>query len=265
MRAAPGGVEGRAARRPHGRDGAVEAAVGGPQRVHQAPQGVLRRTSRRSARAIRARKEDLAQQAEALSGSTDWGADGGRLPRADAVLEGRRAGPTGPPRTSCGSGSRRAQDTFFQARVGVLAAEGRRAAASNAMAKEQLLAEAEKLLPVTDLRAARRAARHPGALGARRARCRATRRSGSRAGCGGSRRRSARPRTSSGGGPTRRRCPGPAARSTRSAATISQLEGQLAKAQASGRRRGPQQAQEALAARQSWLAEAERTLADLTG
>ncbi len=39
---APGGVEGGPARRPAGRDRAVEAAVGRAQRVHQAPQGLLR-------------------------------------------------------------------------------------------------------------------------------------------------------------------------------------------------------------------------------
>ena len=48
-------------------------------------------------------------------------------------------------------------------------------------------------------------------------------------------------------------------------ATISQLEGQLAKAEAAGDARGQQEAQEALAARQSWLAEAERTLAEFSG
>jgi hypothetical protein len=47
-------------------------------------------------------------------------------------------------------------------------------------------------------------------------------------------------------------------------AAISQLEDQLAKAQARGDARAQQRAEEALAARQSWLAEAERTLAEFT-
>ena len=48
-------------------------------------------------------------------------------------------------------------------------------------------------------------------------------------------------------------------------ATISQLEGQLAKAEAAGDSKARQRAEEALAARQSWLAEAERTLAEFSG
>ena len=46
---------------------------------------------------------------------------------------------------------------------------------------------------------------------------------------------------------------------------ISQLEGQLSRAQASGDAKAQEQAEEALAARRSWLAEAERTLAELSG
>ena len=45
---AAGGVEGRAAGRPGGGDRAVEAAVGRAQRVHQAPQGLLRQPGGRA-------------------------------------------------------------------------------------------------------------------------------------------------------------------------------------------------------------------------
>jgi DNA mismatch repair ATPase MutS len=45
---------------------------------------------------------------------------------------------------------------------------------------------------------------------------------------------------------------------------VKQLEGQLDKARAAGDEKGQRQAQEALAARRSWLAEAERTLAELS-
>jgi hypothetical protein len=45
---------------------------------------------------------------------------------------------------------------------------------------------------------------------------------------------------------------------------ISALESQLAKAQARGDAAGIKKAEEALAARRSWLAEAERTLAEFT-
>ena len=54
------GVEDRAARRPGGRDGPVEAAVRRPQRVHQAPQGILRRAGGR-ARGRRVRKREAGQ------------------------------------------------------------------------------------------------------------------------------------------------------------------------------------------------------------
>ena len=46
---------------------------------------------------------------------------------------------------------------------------------------------------------------------------------------------------------------------------ISGLESQLAKAQARGDAAGVKNAEEALAARRSWLAEAERTLAEFSG
>ena len=103
---------------------------------------------------IRARKEDLAQQAEALSASTDWGGDGDRLPGADAVLEDTRAGPTGPPRTSCGTGSRRPRTRSSRPAPRCWRPRTR-SCTQHAVVKEQLLAEAEKLLPVSDLRAAR--------------------------------------------------------------------------------------------------------------
>ena len=46
---------------------------------------------------------------------------------------------------------------------------------------------------------------------------------------------------------------------------ITQLERQLAKAEANGDTSAQEQAREALQARQSWLAEAERTLAEFSG
>ena len=61
-----------------------------------------------------------------------------------------------------------AQDAFFKARSEILDAKDRELR-EHVVVKEQLLAEAEKLLPGTDARAARAAAaRHPGALGAGR-------------------------------------------------------------------------------------------------
>ncbi|HET6190061.1 MAG TPA: DUF349 domain-containing protein, partial [Trebonia sp.] len=48
-------------------------------------------------------------------------------------------------------------------------------------------------------------------------------------------------------------------------AAIATLESQLTKAQARGDASGVSKAEEALAARRSWLAEAERTLAEFSG
>ena len=107
--------------------------------------------------AARTRKEQLVTEAEALSGSTDWGPtasayrdlmrqwkEAGRADRAaEEELWGR---------------FKAAQDTFFGARDEAMAAQDSEFAA-NAEAKEKLLAEAEQLVPVTDVEGAKRAIR----------------------------------------------------------------------------------------------------------
>ncbi|MDF9715357.1 DUF349 domain-containing protein [Nocardioides sp. ChNu-99] len=109
---------------------------------------------RDSARAV---KERLATEAEALSTSTDWGPTAGRY--RDLMREWKAAGPA--PRDVDEALWRRfrgAQDTFFGARDAAnnaLDAEF----AGNAEVKEQILVEAEALLPVEDLDAAKRAFR----------------------------------------------------------------------------------------------------------
>ncbi len=133
------------------------------------------------------------------------------------------------------------------------------------MAKEQLLAEAEKLLPVTDLRAARASLR---GIQERWERAGAVPRDSQDRLEGGLRRIEESMRKAE-DSQWRRSNPEALSRARSTVdqikAAISQLEGQLAKAEASGDARGQQQAQEALAARQSWLAEAERTLAEFSG
>ena len=135
----------------------------------------------------------------------------------------------------------------------------------NAIAKEQLLTEAEKLLPVTDARAARgtlrgiqerweqagsvpRESRDQLEQGLRRVE-EAVRRAEETQ--------------------WKRSNPEALARAEGTVnqlrAAIESLETQLAKAQARGDASGVRKAEEALAARQSWLAEAERTLAEFTG
>jgi Domain of Unknown Function (DUF349) len=212
---------------------------------------------------IRARKEDLAAQAEALSGSTDWGPtaaayrelmrDWKQAGRADRATE-----------DELWTRFKTAQDTFFQARSGILAAKDA-ALAQNAVAKEQLLAEAEKLLPVTDPRAARAQLR---GIQERWEKAGQVPRDAQDRLEGGLRRIEETVRKAE---DTQWRRSNPEAlnraRSTvdQIKAAITQLETQLAKAQASGDKKAEQRAQESLSARQAWLTEAERTLAEFSG
>ncbi len=102
-------------------------------------------------------KERLADEAEALSGSTEWGPTAGRY--RDLMQQWKAAGPA--PREVDEALWRRfraAQDTFFGARDASNAEQDREFAA-NAEVKDKLLVEAEALLPVTDVEAARRAFR----------------------------------------------------------------------------------------------------------
>ena len=99
-------------------------------------------------------KERLAQEAEALSTSTEWGPTAGRY--RDLMREWKAAGPA--PRDvddQLWQRFRGAQDTFFGARDAANAALDEEFAA-NADVKEQILVEAEKLVPVTDLETAKR-------------------------------------------------------------------------------------------------------------
>jgi hypothetical protein len=156
-----------------------------------------------------------------------------------------------------------AQDAFFKARSGVLDAKDRELR-EHVVVKEQLLAEAEKLIPATDARAARAQLR--GIL-ERWERAGAVPRDAQERLEGGLRKVEETLRKAE---DSRWRRTNPEALSRargtveqiRSA--ITQLEGQLAKAEASGDERAQQQAKEAIAARRSWLAEAERTLAELS-
>ena len=109
---------------------------------------------REGARAI---KERLATEAESLATSTDWGATAGRY--RDLMREWKAAGPA--PRDvddKLWQRFRTAQDTFFGARDAANA-ELDREFEANAAVKEELLTQAEALLPVTDLDAAKKAFR----------------------------------------------------------------------------------------------------------
>ena len=102
-------------------------------------------------------KERLVKEAESLADSTEWGATAGGF--RDLMREWKEAGPA--PRDvddALWKRFRGAQDQFFGARDATNA-ELDREFAANAEVKEQLLVEAEKLVPVTDLDAAKRAFR----------------------------------------------------------------------------------------------------------
>ena len=107
--------------------------------------------------AAREVKERLVKEAESLADSTEWGPTAGRY--RELMRQWKAAGPA--PKDVDDELWRRfraAQDTFFGARDATNAALDAEYAA-NAEVKEKLLVEAEALLPVTDLDAAKRAFR----------------------------------------------------------------------------------------------------------
>jgi hypothetical protein len=107
--------------------------------------------------AARVVKQRLVKDAEGLSKSTDWGPTASAY--RDLMREWKAAGPA--PREvedELWGRFRGAQDTFFGARDEAMAAQDSEYSA-NAEAKEKLLVEAEALVPVTDLEAAKRAIR----------------------------------------------------------------------------------------------------------
>jgi hypothetical protein len=211
---------------------------------------------------IRARKEELVTRAEELSASTDWSGTATayrelmrawkQAGRADRAAEDELWGRF-----------KAAQDAFFKARSDVLDAKDRELR-EHVVVKEQLLTEAEKLLPVTDARAARSALR--GIL-ERWERAGAVPRDSQERLEGGLRKIEDSLRRAE-DSHWRRTNPEALSRARGTVdqirSAISQLERQLAKAEANGDQKAQQRAKEALDARRSWLAEAERTLAELS-
>ncbi|MFV2117295.1 DUF349 domain-containing protein [Streptomyces sp. Act-28] len=102
-------------------------------------------------------KERLVAEAEALSSSTDWGTTAARY--RELMAEWKAAGRAQREHEDeLWDRFRGAQDVFFAAR-GAVFAERDAEQAENLKLKEELAAEAEKLVPVTDLKAARAAFR----------------------------------------------------------------------------------------------------------
>jgi hypothetical protein len=212
---------------------------------------------------VRLRKEKIVEEAESLSDSTAWG------PTSAAFRDLMRAW------KEAGRGSRDveadlwkrfrdAQDKFFASRGEVYSAKENELR-DHAEAKEILLTEAQALVPVTDVRSARTALRLIQ----------------ERWEAAGSVPRDMRDRLESGlrkveeavrraeDTQWRRTNPEALARAQGTVAqlktAITGLEEKLAKAQARGDQKAIRDAEEALDARRSWLAEAERTLAEFSG
>ncbi|WP_328909069.1 DUF349 domain-containing protein [Streptomyces sp. NBC_00234] len=102
-------------------------------------------------------KEKLVAEAEALSGSTDWGTTAARY--RDLMTEWKAAGRAQrEAEDDLWNRFRGAQDVFFAARSGVFA-ERDAEQGENLKLKEELAEEAEKLVPVRDLKTARAAFR----------------------------------------------------------------------------------------------------------
>ncbi|MCX4552210.1 DUF349 domain-containing protein [Streptomyces sp. NBC_01387] len=102
-------------------------------------------------------KEKLVAEAESLSGSTDWGTTAARY--RDLMTEWKSAGRAQrESEDDLWNRFRGAQDVFFAARAEVFA-ERDAEQTENLKLKEDLAVEAEKLLPVRDLKAARAAFR----------------------------------------------------------------------------------------------------------
>jgi hypothetical protein len=212
---------------------------------------------------VRARKEKLVADAEALADSTDWG--GTSAVYRDLMRQWKEAGRAGrDDEAELWKRFREAQDKFFAARSEVFAAKETELR-GNAAVKEQLLTEAQALLPITDWRAARSALRgiqerweQAGAV---------PRESRDQLEQGLRKVEEAVRRAEE--NQWKRSNPEALARAEGTVnqlrAAITSLEAQLARAQDHGDDKAAGQAEEALTARRSWLAEAERTLAEFSG
>jgi hypothetical protein len=208
-------------------------------------------------------KEQLVAEAQALSGSRDWGSTSAAYRQLMTRWKAAGAAPK-EHEEDLWSRFRAAQDAFYAARA---AAQGERDAAQNASltTRRALLAEAEALLPVTDWKAARAALRsiherweaagrapreQAGPLDARLRRVEDAVRDAEQA---------------------QWRRSNPQARA-RAADAVAQLERGIAEleqardaALAAGDRRAADDADTAVAARRSWLDQARRTLEEFGG
>lgn len=211
---------------------------------------------------VRGAKERLVAEAEALSSSTDWTTTAATY--RDLMRQWKSAGRASREiEDELWGRFKGAQDQFFQARSAVFA-ERDASFAANAEAKEALLAEAERLLPITNVRTARSALRSIlerwEAAGQVPRELRDKLEGGLRKVDDAVRRAEENE--------WKRSNPEARARAQDTVnqlrKSIGQLETRRAKAQAAGKDKDVKEAEEALAARRSWLEEAERTLAEFS-
>jgi len=212
---------------------------------------------------VRERKLQLVQRAEELCASTDWGSTAAAY--RELMAEWKEAGRADrATEDDLWKRFRTAQSTFFDARSGAMSAKDNQLR-ERAVAKEQLLAEAEKLLPVSDAKAARAALR---SIHQRWDKVGQVAKEAQERLEGGLRKVDEAVRKAE-DIEWRRASPEALSRARDTVdqirKTISQLEGQLAGANERGDEEGRNRAAEALATRRAWLAEAEKTLADLAG
>lgn len=211
---------------------------------------------------IRAHKERLIAEAEALQDSTDWNPTAGRF--RDLMSEWKTAGRAQRDvEDELWKRFKAAQDTFFAARNAVLD-ERSGAERENLAAKEILVVEAEALLPITDHRAARVALR---SLNERWEAIGPVPRD-SRQRIEGRLHTVDRAIADAEAAEHSRKDPEKRARAEATVeqlrAVLDKLHVQADKARAAGQEKKAAEAEASIAARQEWLAEAEKALAEFT-
>ncbi len=211
---------------------------------------------------VRERKQSLVSQAQELSSSTDWATTAAAY--RDLMTSWKEAGRADrSTEDELWKQFRAAQSAFFDARGAAMSAKDSQLR-ERATAKEELLAEAERLLPVTDVKAAKSALR---SIHQRWDKVGAVARESQERLEGGLRKVDEALRKAE-DVQWRRTNPEALSRARDTIEqirkTITQLEAQVAQATARGDEEARQRAASALETRQSWLTEAEKTLADLT-
>jgi hypothetical protein len=212
---------------------------------------------------VRERKQQLVGRAEELSASTDWA--GTAAAYRELMAQWKDAGRADrAAEEELWKQFRAAQSTFFDARSAAVSAKDNQLR-ERAVAKEDLLAEAEKLMPVTDAKSARSALR---SIHQRWDKIGSVPREAQERLEGGLRKVDEAVRKAE-DIQWRRTNPEALSRARDTVdqirATIAKLEGQLDQATKRGDEAAQAQAATALQTRQAWLTEAEKTLADLTG